>query len=76
MTSVTGAETEAGEDEPSLSCEGDDGGGIMKGLLCKAAGVTASGPAPAHRCEAIMMHEGPLHVYDMIVSDLSAPRGN
>lgn len=26
--------------------------------------------------EAIMMHEGPLHVYDMIVSDLLAPRGN
>lgn len=26
--------------------------------------------------EAIMMHEGPLHVYDMIVSDLLAPHGN
>ena len=23
--------------KPSLSYEGDDGGGIMKGLLCKAA---------------------------------------
>lgn len=26
--------------------------------------------------EVIMMHEGPLHVYVMIVSDLLAPRGN
>lgn len=30
----------------------------------------------AHLCEAIMMHEGPLHVYDMIVSDLLAALGN
>lgn len=48
----------------------------MKGLLCKVAGVTANGLAPARLCEVIMMHEGLLHVYDMIVSDLLAPRGN
>ncbi len=34
---------EAVKEKPSLSCEGNDGGGIMKGLLCKAAGVTAKG---------------------------------
>lgn len=27
----------------------------------------------AHLREAIMMHEGPLHVFDVIVSDLLAP---
>ena len=32
--------------------------------------------ALAHLGEAIMMHEGPLRVFDMIVSDLLAPHGN
>lgn len=45
----------------------------MKGLLCKAASDTVKrASALARLCEAIMMHEGPLHVYDMIVSDLLA----
>lgn len=38
---------EAVKDKPWLSCAGKDGGGIMKGLLCKAVGVTAEGPALA-----------------------------
>lgn len=50
----------------------------MKGLLCKAAGVTAVGQLSltgslAHLRDVIMKHEGPLHVYDMISSDLLAP---
>lgn len=64
------------DEERSLSCERNDGGGIMKGLLCKAVGVMAERLVLAHLCEAIMMHEGPLHVYDMIVSDLLAAPGD
>lgn len=64
---------EAVREKPSLSCEGNDGGGIMKG---KRRAATAKGSRSLVFREVIMMHEGPLHVYDMIVSDLLAPRGN
>lgn len=60
-----------------LSCEVKWWGRIMKGPLRKAEGVTEQVPGSlTPLCKAIMMHEGPLHVYDMIVSDLLAPHGN
>lgn len=45
------------------------------GLLCKGEEAAHAGTA-TRPCGVIMMHEGPLHVYDMIASDLLAPRYN
>lgn len=47
----------------------------MKDFYAKWS-VSCGSPTLARLCRAITMHEGPLHVYDMAVSDLLAPRGN
>lgn len=47
-----------------------------EGTFMQSRGCRGKRLALAHLRKAIMMHEGPLHVYDMIVSDLLAPHGN
>lgn len=51
-------------------------GRVNEGTFMQRGGCHGKRLALARLCKAIMMHEGPLHVYDMIVSDLLAPRGN
>lgn len=64
---------EAVKDKPWLSCE-EMMGRDNEGTFLQSGGC--HGGRPGALREVIMMHEGLLHVYDMIASDLLAPRGN